>query len=322
MKKIVTIGGGGGHSAIVQALKDLPIDLTVLCNTVDDGGGSGILVHQYGVHSPGDFRRVVTSLAQKNADGLNYRFDSGVNQGQTVFNLMLAGLELSTGSVQGAIDTVRDWFGIVPMIAPITEGVPVLHAKTVSGKEIVGQSNVVKHVWSQQDPIEQIFLEPKEIKLSDVARTALHEADYIVVCMGDLYSSIAPFFAIEEVKQMWSKLSAKVIWLPNVAVTPGHVHYKSTSRALKFLQSLSPLFIPDMVVTHAGEISADIKNALQQKGYGVSEQDIVSTEQTQVVAEPLIESQGIVNSHADNIERSPILYNISLLKNIFEKIIV
>lgn len=318
----MTIGGGGGHSAVVQALKGLAIDLTVLCNTVDDGGGSGKLMREYGVHSPGDFRRILVTLAQKNATALNYRFPSGVYEGQTLSNMLLSGLELSSGSFQKAIDTLREWLGITQVIAPITEGTPVLHAKTFAGKEIVGQSNVVKHVWLQQDSIEQIWVEPKESKLSEIARTALHEADYIVVCMGDLYSSIAPFFAIEEVKQVWSSLSAKVIWLPNVAVTPGHVQYKNTSSALKFLQSLSPLFVPDIIVAHNGELSADVKNALQEKGYGVCEQDIDSSERTQIMTEHLVDSQVPPSQTGDSIERSPILYSIPTLKNIFEKIII
>ena len=35
--KVATIGGGG-HSALVSVVKNFPISLTALCNTVDDGG--------------------------------------------------------------------------------------------------------------------------------------------------------------------------------------------------------------------------------------------------------------------------------------------
>lgn len=323
MLNVVTIGGGGGHSAVVKALKDLPISLTALCNTVDDGGGSGKLMREYGVHSPGDFRRILTALAQKNGEPLNYRFSSGAYEGQTISNLLLAGLELSTGSFQKAIDTVREWLNIKEGIAPITEGTPVLHAKTHSGKEIIGQKNVVNSVRSQNDAIETLWLDPKEIKLSDIARDSLKKADYIIITMGDLYSSIAPFFCIREVKQMWPELSAKIIWLPNFAVTPGHVHYEKHSEALKFLQTLMPDFHPNMIVVHQGELSEKTKNILAEKSYGVSMNDIQDSPTTKVIAESLIDENFVPQKTAgDAIERSPLRYDLKKLQSIFEKILI
>lgn len=321
-KKVVTIGGGGGHSAVVASLKDLDIQLTVLCNTVDDGGGSGKLMRDYGVHSPGDFRRILSTLAQKNGEVLNYRFSGGQYTGQTISNLLLAGLELSNGSFQKGLDTLREWFGISQVIAPITEETPVLHAKTLQGEEVHGQANIVKYVRSNIDPIATVWLEPREIELSSIARHALIDADIVVVSMGDLYSSIAPFFCLKEVQEMWGELSAKTVWLPNVAITPGHIHYKTTSGAMEFLQTLTPLFIPDIIVAHEGELSEELKKSLKQKGYGVSELDVYSNKSTQVIKQILVEATVPEKQDGDPVDRSPILYNTNTLKNIFQKILV
>lgn len=320
-KKVVTIGGGGGHAAVVEALKGFEIDLTVLCNTVDDGGGSGTLMREYGVHSPGDFRRVMVTLAKNNAEGLNYRFASGVNQGQTLFNLTLAGLELSTGSFQKALDTLSEWLRIEHKIAPITEITPLLFAKSESGVEIVGQANVVKHVRGTNDPIATQWLEPKEVKLSDIARTALQNADVIIVSMGDLYSSIAPFFCIEEVQEIFKQTNAKIVWLPNVAVTPGHVHYASTSIALKFLQTLCPTFFPRSIIMHDGEVSEEIKQSLKEKNYSISNFDLEETDTLKIIREHLIDDEIPQRQNGDLIDRSPVLYKQEVLKNIFHQIL-
>jgi len=320
--KVVTIGGGGGHSAVVKALKDLPIELTALCNTVDDGGGSGKLVREYKVHSPGDTRQVLAALAE-NGRSLNYRFSGGHLDGQTVGNMLLAGLELSTQSVQQAIDTVRSCFGIEHHVAPLTENIPTLHARSVSGREIMTQAELVHFVRTQNDPVETLWLDPAETTLSTVARTALQEADYIIIAMGDLYSSIAPALCINELKSLWPTLKAKIIWLPNVAVTPGHVHYQTISTALSFLQSLLPEFVPNIIVTHDQVLPAGIQKALQEKSYGISVSDVETNEKIVVMRQDLLDEDYFpVQTVGDVVDRSPIRYDIEKLKNIFEKILV
>ena len=320
---VVTIGGGGGHSAVIKALKDLPISLTALCNTVDDGGGTGKLVREYGVHSGGDVRQVLTTLGGEKAELLQYRFSEGSLSGYALGSLLIAGIEKSSGSFQKAIDEIRFWFQISHQVAPITENTPVLHARTKSGKEIVGQAEIVRFLWSQSDPIETIWISPVESSLSEVARQALQEADYIIIPMGDLYSSIAPSFCISELQNMWSTLKAKIIWLPNVAVTPGHVHYVKQSEALKFLQTLIPSFQPNIIITQSGELSESVKKNLAEKSYGVSINDIQDSQNTKVMRESLIDENFVSQKIAgDSIERSPIRYDIEKLKSVFEKILV
>jgi uncharacterized cofD-like protein len=321
--KVVTIGGGGGHAAVLQALKNLPIQLTALCNMVDDGGGSGKLMREYHVHSPGDTRLVLAALGGENAQHLNYRFAGGNLDGQTIGNVVLAGCEVSTGSFQEAVDILRSWFHIEPQVAPLTEEIPTLHAKTISGQEIEGQAELVHFVRSQNDPVETLWLDPIETSLSNKAREALISADYIIVPMGDLYSSIAPAFCIQELKELWGALKAKVIWLPNLAVTPGHVHYQTLSGALAFLQSLLPQFVPNMILVHNEALPAAIQQNVQNRGYGVSTNDLHSSESMVIVEEDLVDTQTIpVPKEGDVVDRSPLHYDTQKLQTIFQKILV
>lgn len=317
--KIVTIGGGGGHSALLRALKSLPIEITALCNTVDDGGGSGRLMKEYGVHHPGEVRRVMSAFLEK-PEILEYRFPDGQLKGQTVGNIMIAGLELSTGSFAEALRKMQELLGIEHKVGPLTENNPVLHARTDGGKEIVGQAAVVEHVRQHSDPIHTLWIDPPKSPLSALAKEALLQADYIIVAMGDLYSSIAPSLCI---KDMWQQVKAKVIWFPNFVVTPGHIHYKTTSEALKFLQQLNPSFQPDIIIAHKGEIPFELNQVLKEKGYGKSEVDLESTEKCTVIKEYLVNKDFIPKHQAgDVIDRSPIVYDNTILRSIFEKIFV
>lgn len=317
--KIVTIGGGGGHSALLRALKDLPVEITALCNTVDDGGGSGRLMKEYGVHHPGEVRRVMSALLEK-PEILEYRFPDGQLKGQTVGNLMIAGLELSTGSFDEALKKIQEWLKIPHKVGPLTENNPILHARTEGGKEIVGQAAVVEFVTQHSDPIHTLWIDPPKSPLSALAKEALLEADYIIVAMGDLYSSIAPSLCIKDV---WQEIKAKVIWFPNFVVTPGHIHYKTTSEALKFLQQLNPFFQPGVIITHEGDLPFELNQILKEKGYGKSVVDLETTEKCTVIKEYLVNRNFVPKKQSgDVIDRSPIVYDNTILRSIFEKIFV
>lgn len=318
LKKVVTIGGGGGHSAVVSAIKDLSIELTCLVNTVDDGGGSGQLVRDYGVHSPGDIGSVLEALGGEN---LKKRFEAGHFKGQTLGNILLASLELTMGSIQEAIDLVREYYNIGSSVIPITESTPVLCARTVRGRDIRGQENIVKHIRSNTDePYDTLWLEPKDVSLSSKARTALIEADCIIIAMGDLYSSISPAFCIEELQALWPSLKAKVIWLPNIMITPGHVHYNTTSGALRFVQLLCTDFEPDIIVVHTGKINEDYKKVIHENGYSVSKVDL---DGDNLIKVNLFENAEVRDvSSVDLVDRSPILYNPETLKKVFRSLIL
>ncbi len=322
--KVATIGGGGGHSALVSVLKNFPISLTALCNTVDDGGSSGRLRREYGVHDQGDVRGVLSALAGDRGKELGYRFQGGSLQGHTVGNILLTSFELNLGSQQAAIDRIRDWYGIHNRVAPMTNNNPVLHARTTDDQEVVGQSAIVKYLWSTDVAhIEAIWVDPADEPLSAIARDALQEADYIIVAMGDLYSSIAPSFCLTELKELLPKSKAKVIWLPNAVAPKSHVHYETTTKVLSFLQTLSPGFQPDMIVAHSAEVAHSTEKVLQDRGYRVSTMDLEPSAKMKILREDLLDATYLrEKTVGDNIERSPVRYDLKKLKKIFEKILV
>lgn len=323
-KNIVTIGGGGGQSAVVAVLKDLPVNLTALTNTADNGGGSGRMMEQYGVAHPGEPLRVLMALGDERGGELSYRFESGELKGQTIGNIVLGGLELALGSQQAAIDRLGAMIGAQHSVSPITDVPLTLYTQTQSGKKIEGQRETVIQIRTHtDDPITSIAIKPADVSLGEKAKAALQEADVIIISMGDLFSSVGPTFCIPEFNEILASTSAQVIWLPNAAVTPGHIQYNQISGALAFLQQYAPAFQPDIIVAHDGTVSDELQNQLQETGYGVSQIDIESSDDCTVLASDLIgEMPPRIGSASDIVDRSPLQYSTERLIAIFKEILL
>lgn len=319
---MVTIGGGGGQAAVVQAIQDLDLELVALCNTVDDGGSTGKLMQEYGVGSVGDLRRVISAMSEYEKF-LEYRFSKGSLTGHSLGNLWLAGLQLSGDSYESAAGRASKMMQVRHTVAPLTVRSPVLHARTVAGQEITGQRAIVVQVRSSTPkPYETIWIEPADVPLSQVARAALQSAEVVILTMGDLYSSVAPAFCVKELRERWSALRARVVWLPNFAITPGHLHYERVSKALQFLQTLNPYFQPQVIVAHDGTLAGALRRRLDQKGYGISRLDLESSAARTIIKEDLLDHHCVpAVDQRDAIERSPVRYDRNKLKKALERVI-
>ena len=307
---VVTIGGGGGHSAVIAALMDHISQITAVCNTVDDGGSSGRLRRERGVFPPGDIRQVLSTLAGDRGNALAHRYHDGVHAGHTKGNLLLADLEEKTGAIQSAIHRIREAYSLVHEVVPLTDIPGVLHAETQSGKIITSQYGIVEHIWgSPDDAITSLALFPTHIHLSAGAQAALLNADSIIIPMGDLYGSVGPVFCLEDMTRILETSKATIIWLPNAVAPIGHTQYRSVGAALQFFQTLQPHFVPHYIVTHDGTFTPEESTFLQENGYRVVS-PAASIMNTTIVSKDLLDhTVQRTTQRGDLIRRSPIHYN-------------
>lgn len=314
--KVVTIGGGGGHAGVLRALKDLPIQITALTNVVDNGGGSGRLMQDYGVHHPGELRQVFGALAPKNGELLSHRFNTGQFEDQTLGNLMIAGLECATGSIEQAVGILRQWLTVDACVSPLTLEQVTLHATSQSGKHLVGQRAIAVHVREHpEDGYTRLWVDKPQAQLSPVATTAIKDADHIIVCMGDLYSSVAPSFCFETFTAALEESHATLVWLPNVVAADGHYQYATIQTALKFFQSLSSAFQPDVIILDTSNWHRPID------GYMYPQDDLSEGPHT-IVRESILDAQPVISVPGDIIARSPVRYDSQRLQNVFKKILL
>src|SRR3989442_15550549 len=105
--RIVTIGGGTGHYALLTGLRELEAELTAVVTMMDSGGSSGRLRDEYGILPPGDFTRCLVALSQHPEamkELLGHRFAGGSLAGHTVRNVIFTPLEQITGHTERTSD--------------------------------------------------------------------------------------------------------------------------------------------------------------------------------------------------------------------------
>ncbi len=315
-KKVVTIGGGGAHAWLVKAICDLPIAITAIVNTVDEGGSTGALMRAYGVSSMGDARNVLAAFASDDdARVLQHRFADGFLEGHTVGNIVLAGMERAGMSLPDALARLGNWMHVSHRVVPMTTTSPTLVAETISGKTINGQAAIVRHIrGTENDPYTRVWLAPSTMPLASDAESALRDADIVIVAMGDLYSSVAPFFCLDAVRALLPSLRAQMVWMTNAVAPIGHTHYRTLGDALAFFQSCAPTFMPNVIVAHDGTFSAKEKVRLDERGYLPVAPTGVPTSARLIASDQLDHEWEPPHRPGDRIDRSPVARKSAFLR--------
>src|ERR671929_1500601 len=121
--RIVTIGGGTGHYALLTGLRELEAELTAVVKMMDSGGSSGRLRDEYGILPPGDFTRCLVALSDHPAtmrELLGHRFQGGSLDGHTMRNLLFTALEQMTASTAETVVHLHDVFRVHGRVLPVT----------------------------------------------------------------------------------------------------------------------------------------------------------------------------------------------------------
>ncbi len=237
MKRIVTIGGGTGHSQVLKGLKNISdIQITGICPSSDSGGSTGVLQKEYdGNGYVGDLTKCILALCEDDIlrKALSYRYENGPLHTHSVKNLLFHALE----KVSNPEEALRAMWKVCGLkehrIIPVTNEKTQLCASLSIGNIILGEANIdtiaKNPLWNPEvHSISDIYLEP-EVTASEVAVDAITQSDYIVVCPGDLYSSIIPVLLPGGIKEAIAKSSTKVILILNIMTKKGETdNYTAT----------------------------------------------------------------------------------------------
>lgn len=223
VKRIVVIGGGTGTFTVLQALKDIPVALTAIVSTADDGGSTGILRDELGVLPPGDLRQALVALSGDSGflrELLTYRFEEGQLKGHSFGNLLLSALEKVTGSVDQAILEAGKILSIHGQVLPVTSDHMVLYAHTDDGSVIKGEHAIEEHLWAEKSRLQQFSL-ATTCTLHPLARQAIHQADLVVLAPGSFYTSLIPHFLVDGMCAALGKTRGKVVYVANLMTEKG-----------------------------------------------------------------------------------------------------
>ncbi len=274
MKKVVTIGGGGGHSYVLQALNKIKdIQITGICPSTDSGGSTGVLRREYdGSGYTGDLTKCIIALCNDEAlaGALSYRYESGPLHSHSVKNLLFHAFE-KTSSHEDALSSMWQICGLGRhRVLPVTHEKAELCALLSIGNTISGETNIdtiaKNPLWNPGvHSISEIYLKP-EVHASPLALDAVTEADYIVICPGDLYSSIIPVLLPNGMKQAIQNAHAKIILILNIMTKKGETdNYTATDFIEKIEKHLGKKV--DFILHNNAPIPAHVllKYSLEQK---------------------------------------------------------
>ncbi len=263
MKKVVTIGGGTGSYTILRGLKMFTLDITAVVNIFDSGGSTGVLRDEFGVLPPGDVRRCILALSEgPRAEILRklfaYRFENGNSlKGHSFGNLLLVALTSIYGSDIEAIRKASELLDIKGRVLPVSLGKSHVVATLEDGSQIEGETNidVPKHDGNLR--ITELSLAP-QAELFSETRDALLDADTIVICPGDLYSSLMPALIVDGMKETLHESTAQKVCVAPLMSKWGETNGMKASDVLKELQKYSGIDMFDTVICNTKKADAEL----------------------------------------------------------------
>lgn len=222
--KVVVIGGGTGQSIFLRGLKKYTNNISAVVTVADDGGGSGVLREDLGMLPPGDIRNCILALANMEPTMekiMQYRFEEGKLEGQSLGNLFLAAMNGIYGNLEIAVSKVSDIFALTGRVYPVTTEDINLVAELKNGNIVIGESAIPEEVKIQDTKINRIYLQPNKPKPLKGVLDAIEDADIIVMGPGSLYTSIIPNLIVDGVAENIGKSDALKVYIPNIMTQPG-----------------------------------------------------------------------------------------------------
>lgn len=323
MKKVVVIGGGTGTSMVLSSLKALKnIDLSAIVSVADSGGSTGRLRDEFGFQPVGDLRQALAAFAEKDwiKNLLLYRFNKGHGlEGHNLGNLVLTALQDMTGSTAKAIEVASKIFRLQGHIYPITTKQVNLVIEYSDGTVEIGEhilDDADKHAG---DRIIGIKTSPRA-EIYSQAKSAIENAEVIIIGPGDLYGSIMPNLVIGGAPEAIRRSKAKLIFIINLMTRYTQTHNMSAGDHLNVIEKQIGRKVDAMIINN-GKIPAKILKAYrEQHEYPVSD-DLKKSGSSRIIRVNLVRSTLVKQNLADAVHRSYLRHDPDKLKLVLGKLI-
>ena len=262
-KHIVVIGGGTGVFTVLSGLKRHPHDLSAIVTMADDGGSTGQLREEFGILPPGDVRRALLALADRDAELLadlfTYRFEEGGLSGHSMGNLLLTALERITGSFDRAVSAASKLLGVRGRVIPVTLDNVRLKAILADGSEVHGESEIDVPKEERLEAIERVELIGRA-RPNPKALDALATADMIVMGPGDLYTSLLPNLVVPGIIEAIAGSRAKKTYIVNVMTKYGETDGFTARDFVDALERVLGEDVIDFVVVNSERPNKEVED--------------------------------------------------------------
>jgi uncharacterized cofD-like protein len=198
----------------------VPVEVSAIVTTCDDGGSSGELRRRYGVPAPGDVRNCLVALAPPSnplASLFQHRFDgAGGLAGHTVGNVVLTALAQQLGDFGAAVYAAGELLHVKGRVIPAIEGSAELVAALDDGRVVRGESAIA----AARGSVGHLELDGAATA-SRAAVEAIEAADLVVLGPGSLYSSVIAALLAEGLAPALARTRAYRVLVVNLFTQPG-----------------------------------------------------------------------------------------------------
>ncbi len=304
MKKVVAIGGGTGTFVVLSGIKHDPYDISAVVSMTDSGGSTGRLRDQYGVVPPGDIRQCLVALSEASDLWRRlfvYRFGRGDLIGHNFGNIFLTALEKVTPNYQEVIDTASYILQIKGKVIPVTFDNVHLCAQYEDG-ETLEREDVIDKATEKSHRITRAFLKPKA-KGNYRAVHAIKNADYIIICPGDLYTSLIPNFLPIGISRAMQSSKAHIIMIMNLMTKRGQTSNYRASDHIRDIEHYMGKKV-DIVLLNNAPVKKDIISYYTSHGEHLVEDDLDLLSKVKIMRRDLLAQDVYKTTQADKLVRS------------------
>lgn len=223
-RKIVTLGGGTGHFALLTGLKTYPFAITAIPTSFDSGGNTGEHRDQFGALPAGDARRCLAALSNDETLRalLGFRFDGGLKgsplEGQSLGNLMIMAADAMWGRGRG-INRIENILKLAGSVFPVSTDDSHLVALLSDGTILDNEKAIDTRDPFDLRHIVKVSLHPEAFVTREAAN-AIVEADAIVFAPGDLYTSTIATLITGGCAEAIAASHGKLICVSNIMTKP------------------------------------------------------------------------------------------------------
>ena len=302
MKSVVTIGGGTGSYTILSGLKKIPdITLTALVSMADDGGSTGVLRDELGVLPPGDVRQCLVALSDHSdvvRSLMSYRFSEGTLSGHSFGNIFLAALEKVTGDFVDGVEVASEVLKVRGRVIPITNAKAELQV-TLNGNGSIKGENAINNADLQTKGISSISYVEK-VDLNPHAKSALTNADIIILGPGNYYCSVVPNLIVDGFKEAIVATKAKLVFPVNLTNKQGHTLHWKVSDYVRDIETYLGRAVDIILVNNELPTDEQVAVYKMEEGDGVLTIDDMEND-ARVVRENLLSHTVVRRNPADTL---------------------
>lgn len=320
-KTITVIGGGTGTFIVLQALKNLNVNINAIVSMMDSGGSTGKLRDQLGVLPPGDIRQCLVALSDAPMLWRKlflYRFEKGDLKGHNFGNIFLSALEKVTKNYQEVIDNAAFILKTKGEVIPVTFSKTDLVVKYSDGSILKGEGKIDSNK-SKNKKIVKAFLS-KKVNPNPKAIAAIKKSDFIIIGPGDLYTSLIPPLLVKEISKTIKNSKAKIVFIVNLMTKSGQTSNFTASDHFKIISQYLTR-PPDIILINNGKIPSGVLKWYKDHREKTVIDDLKNNLNASIIKEDLVDKKIYQKSKSDKLERSILRHDQKKLTKVFKKII-